>query len=187
MGATVSLFATILARRSDRSDPDGAIFGNGNDPSSCYRYVLWRTMDATNPRTMVVIGVNPSTATATEDDPTIRRCKRFALDSGHGKLVMLNCFAFRATDVKALVRADGPIGPENHERVMAESMAADTVVCAWGSREKLPRDFRAWPAGICGSLASRGVVVHAFRLLRNGDPEHPLYLPASCRPIPWSP
>lgn len=182
----MDLFPTT-PRRSQRTDPDGALFGDGNDPSSRYRYVLWRTVDPANPRRMVVIGVNPSTADASEDDPTIRRCRRFALDSGHGQLVMLNLFAWRATDVRELGRVPQPFGGTEHGRLVdIETAAADTVVCAWGSSAKLPASLRPWPANVAAAMVAKGLRLHVLRLTAKGDPEHPLYLPASCRPVPWS-
>ena len=166
----------------------GAVFGDGNNPDSAYRYTLWRTPDPSNLRTMAVIGCNPSTATATEDDPTIRRCIRFALDSGHGRLVMLNCFAFRATDVRVLKSVVDPVGPENVDHAIDACKDA-TVVCAWGSTAKLPNGWRNWPALFVAKLRPSipGLRLHVLRHLANRDPEHPLYLPASCRPIPWTP
>ena len=44
-----------------------------------YRYVLWREWDARK-GTCVFIGLNPSTADETVDDPTLRRCINFAKD-----------------------------------------------------------------------------------------------------------
>jgi hypothetical protein len=174
-----------------RSD---AIFGAPGDESSAYRYVLTRTWGSAP--TMAVIGVNPSTATATEDDPTIRRCIRFARDSGHGGLVMLNCFALRATDVRELSRHPAPIGETvarwdfggvNVRHVHEQARRAGTVVCAWGSRAKLPKSWQRWPDELATRLRAEGVRLHVLRLTKAGDPEHPLYLPAECRPVEWTP
>ena len=73
----------------------------GADISPCgkYRYSLWRDWDWQGFANRVMfVGLNPSTADATNDDPTIRRCVRFATDWGFGGLVMVNLFAYRATD-----------------------------------------------------------------------------------------
>ncbi len=61
-----------------------------------YRYALWRIWDDAKPLVMF-IGLNPSTADETEDDPTIRRCISFAQNWGYGGLYMANLFVFRAT------------------------------------------------------------------------------------------
>lgn len=165
-----------------------AIFGAPGDESSRYRYVLTRQWG--EGRTLAVIGVNPSTATATEDDPTIRRCIRFAADSGHGRLVMLNLFAWRATDVRELKRAATPygeaLGAVNDNHLVRECGAADTVVCAWGAAKKLPRALRYRWVYVVRMLRGYDVPLSVLRLTDAGDPAHPLYLPASCRPIPWS-
>ena len=70
----------------------------GADISPCgrYRYSLWRKWGPG--ATCMFVGLNPSTADETADDPTIRRCMAFARDWGYGALCMANLFAYRATD-----------------------------------------------------------------------------------------
>ncbi len=72
--------------------PSGANF------SRCrrYRYTLWRIWDPKQ-QPVMMIGLNPSTADAQSNDPTIRRCIGFARDWDAGGLIMTNLFAFRAT------------------------------------------------------------------------------------------
>ena len=77
-----------------------------------WRYALWRTWDPAR-APLVFVGLNPSTADETQDDPTIRRCLGFARDFGCGGLHMLNIFAFRATNPDELRRTDDPVGPDN--------------------------------------------------------------------------
>ena len=64
-------------------------------PCRTYRYALWRRWGEGPPA--MFIGLNPSTADETADDPTIRRCIAFARSWGHGALCMANLFAYRAT------------------------------------------------------------------------------------------
>ncbi|HMA98577.1 MAG TPA: DUF1643 domain-containing protein, partial [Wenzhouxiangella sp.] len=51
---------------------------SGANFSRCrrFRYTLWRRWDDDGPMVMI-IGLNPSTADAHRNDPTIRRCIRF--------------------------------------------------------------------------------------------------------------
>ena len=46
---------------------------------------------------ILFIGLNPSTADETKNDPTIRRCINFAKDWGYGGVMIANLFAFRST------------------------------------------------------------------------------------------
>ena len=65
---------------------------------------------------MLFIGLNPSTADGIDDDPTIRRCIRFAKDRGYGRLSVANLFAYRATRPADLRRTRHPIGKANKIR-----------------------------------------------------------------------
>lgn len=71
--------------------------------SSCraYRFALWRIWDQSMPYAMF-IGLNPSTADETRDDPTLVRCGNFARQWGYGSVCMANLFALRATGPRAL-------------------------------------------------------------------------------------
>ena len=61
----------------------------------------------------MVIGLNPSTADETTNDPTVRRCIGFSRRWGFAGLEMLNLFAFRATDPRVMLRAFNPVGARN--------------------------------------------------------------------------
>ena len=102
--------------------------------SSCrtYRYSLTRIWDDSK-ETCVFIGLNPSTADENDDDPTIRRCIRFAKDWGFGRLVMVNLFSYRATDPKVMKSTPHPIGDDNDKHLLAECGKAQLVVAAWGN------------------------------------------------------
>lgn len=143
-----------------------------------FRYRLWRTWAEGMPRTLVVIGLNPSTADETMNDPTIRRCIQFAKREGCGSLVMLNLFAFRATDPVALrrryVAGWDCVGPLNDSAIIdACTLPQVVVVAAWGGLGKLGgRDEQ-----VLKILRARGVRVHCLGLTKLDTPRHPLYLP----------
>jgi len=141
-----------------------------------YRYVLRRTWRADG-RTVLIIGLNPSTADASNDDPTIRRCVRFAKDWGYGSLIVANLFAFRATQPAMLRTVRDPTGPRNDWWLTRLARQADLTVAAWGMHGSLiARDAR-----VLRKLSD----VYCLGLTKGGHPKHPLYLPASRTPVPF--
>ena len=101
-------------------------------PCRTYRYALWREWIGGDGYVMF-IGLNPSTADETQDDPTIRRCIAFAKAWGYGGLSMTNLFAFRATDPKKMKAVADPIGPENDAHLLRLARDAGVIVAAWGA------------------------------------------------------
>ncbi|MEP0894347.1 DUF1643 domain-containing protein [Leptolyngbya boryana FACHB-1624] len=79
------------------------------------------------------VGLNPSTADETHDDPTIRRCTKFAKDWGYSGLCMTNLFAYRATDPKEMIASVDSIGLENDQYLLEYAARAGIVVAAWGN------------------------------------------------------
>src|SRR6266581_1349824 len=77
-----------------------------------YRYNLWRTWDRGKPQVTIIM-LNPSTATDTVDDRTIKHCLDLAHAWQKGGIVVVNLFAWRARDPKELLQAPSPIGPKN--------------------------------------------------------------------------
>lgn len=144
-----------------------------------YRYSLTRDVaPLTGEGTVSFIGLNPSTADATMDDPTIRRCMRFARDWGFARLKMLNLYAYRATDPRDLFAFRGDqVGPENDCTIAKVVGGSDLVVCAWGVL-----------AGTRRADQVLGLVVapHSLGVTKNGAPRHPLYVKASQPPVPFA-
>lgn len=144
-------------------------------PCRTYRYALWRRWGG-GPHAMF-IGLNPSTADETADDPTIRRCIGFARAWGYGALCMTNLFAYRATQPADMKKATDPIGWENDAYLRRLAAEAGVVVAAWGAHGA----FKGRDQSV--RLSVRGL--HYLRLTKDGHPGHPLYLPASLRPVAW--
>lgn len=150
-------------------------------PCRTWRYTLPRVWEPERPA-CIIIGLNPSTADEVQDDPTIRRCVGFAQREGCGRLIMLNLFAFRATDPKVMKAAADPVGPDNDLHLMQETTAPGTrlVIAAWGTHGK----FRGRGGKVKWLL--RTVPMYALNVTKDGHPGHPLYLPADAPLIPYN-
>jgi hypothetical protein len=145
-------------------------------PCRRYRYALWRSWDSARPR-VLFIGLNPSTADERSDDPTLRRCMRFARDWGYGGMCTGNLFAFRATEPKAMLSAADPVGPKNDAWLRRLADEAALVVAAWGNHGAY-RSRSTVVRGLLGEL-------HCLAVNQSGEPAHPLYQPAHRRPRPF--
>ena len=155
-------------------------------PCHKYRYTLWREWgcdlfegDGVNRDRgyAMFIGLNPSTADETKDDPTIRRCIGFARDWGYGALCMTNLFAFRATQPDDMKAASDPTGPDNDFWLQAAGVNAGVIIAAWGVHGIYRNRAQA-----VTQLLSGEYQLHHLGLTKDGHPKHPLYLPKSLKP-----
>lgn len=145
-------------------------------PCRKYRYILWRRWGADWDKNYAMfIGLNPSTADETLDDPTIRRCVGYAKAWGYSGLCMANLFAYRATDPKDMLGVASPVGEENDAHLLKHSEAAGIVIAAWGNH---------------GTHGARHLQVkrmisnlHCLKITKTGMPGHPLYLSKELKPI----
>lgn len=136
-----------------------------------YRYLLWREWDPTLPKVVFVM-LNPSTADAEQDDPTIRRCIRFAKSWGGGRLEVVNLYAWRATDPGQLPAGREAIGPDNDRTIQHLCLSWPLTVAAWGAHPMT--DARArYVTGLLG-----GQPVRCLGRTAKGGPRHPLYVRA---------
>lgn len=156
------------------------IFG----PDRIHRYSLWRDwyltsedlLHAPHPaKYAMFIGLNPSTADETNDDPTIRRCIAFAKSWGFGGLCMTNIFAFRATDPNDMKKAADPIGTLNDHILANMSVGAGVIVAAWGTHG----EFK--DRGMTVRSNFRGMNLQCLGTTKDGYPKHPLYLAKSTK------
>ncbi len=143
-----------------------------------FRYRLGRTWG--EGRKVAFIMLNPSTADASEDDPTIRRCMNFAKAWGFGGMEVANLFAFRTAFPLALFEAQDPVGPYNDRALLETANNVDEIVCAWGAHG----DFLGQDSHARGLLED--YMLYCLKLTAKGQPGHPLYLKASLRPIPYA-
>lgn len=154
--------------------PDRAQGAAVFDPTGRYRYRLERYWGS-GPCVAFVM-LNPNTADATHDDPTIRRCVGFARRWGFGRLVVVNLFAYRARHPRALRTVRDPVGPDADRHLVAAAAEAHRVVAAWGNHGQ-------WRGRDEAALALLGAPL-CLGLTNSGAPRHPLYLPADTSPVP---
>jgi hypothetical protein len=163
-------------------------------PCARYRYSLTRRWGPGVALGFVML--NPSTADAEQDDPTIRRCVGFARREGCDGIEVVNLFAWRATKPTQLISVEDPIGPGNGSALRALFEGDGPVVVAWGARYgEIIRRRQATERSTSGIgqtavielLAAR----HSRELLclgtsRDGSPRHPLMVRASQPLNPWT-
>ena len=160
------------------------------DATGEYRYVLyrwwcdemacrWRVPSETFAVPVVPfvlwVMLNPSTADAEIDDPTIRRCIGFTRVWGYEMLAVVNLFARRCTDPKQLVGGD-PVGPLNDTWIAQEAGQAARIIAAWGANEQVTRRDQSVKVilndeAVCDRVEDLGRT-------KSGHPRHPLYVPA---------
>lgn len=164
--------------RTHREEPPDINVGEGSaDVRGDYRYALKRTWDSSL-EPLVFILLNPSTADASQDDPTIRRCIGFAKRWGFGSIVVVNLYAYRATKPRDMLAADDPVGPDN-DQIIAEVVVGNTVVAAWGTNARRERVAEVL------ELIPRPTRLLALEITKYGHPRHPLYVRGAAEPVPW--
>lgn len=156
---------------------EGGWFGSAAySPDGVYRYELVRRWGSADGPLLRWVLLNPSTATETVLDPTLRRCRAYTIRVGFPGMVIHNVFGLRSTDPKLLYRHPDPVGPDT-DRWLAnpgEPIAPVTVV-GWGAHARLAD--RA--AAVTALLQAADVRLVCLGVTRGGFPRHPLYLPAS--------
>lgn len=162
--------------------PDIAIYGS----RKAYRYLLTRRFAPGPLLTWVML--NPSTATAWVDDPTIARCWRRAVlrqwrGITFGGITVLNLFALRATDPAELARHPDPAGPGNDACLRAMCPPGSTVVAAWGAHKAA----LARGPEVATMLAAAGVSLLCLGRAKAGQPRHPLLVPMATGFEPYQP
>lgn len=133
--------------------------------------------------------LNPSTADETVDDPTIRRVIGFSRAWGFGRMLVVNLFALRTTRPHDLSDSAAPVGPGNDDAISEAVSAADVLLFAWGNHgvtsnpgTGVRRDHE-----VLDALAGVSKAIRCLGTTNEGQPRHPLYLPALSAPVVFRP
>jgi len=152
--------------------------------SDCMKFRWWlrRAWDAGNGKAICFVMLNPSTADAEKDDPTIKKCIGFAQAWGFSGLIVRNLYAYRATKpadlFKAMLQIDVS-GAERGYKEFADTLQADAVIVAWGAHATQTAVDRFMKATDPKPL-------YCLDKNKDGSPVHPLYQPANKIPIPFA-
>lgn len=171
---------------ADKHDPGGkvrlplmpGVKGDATfSPDGRYRQLMRRWLgDAFPERYVLFIGMNPSTADATVNDPTCAREWTFAQREGFDAMVKANVGDYRATDPKMLLAPGGEASsPDNLPAIRKAAAGAGLVVLCHGKLNKALA-----PAGqaLIEALREDGVPLWCLGTNGDGSPKHPLYLRA---------
>lgn len=137
-----------------------------------YRYRLTRRWSEGG-RMATFVMLNPSTADASVDDPTIIRCTGFAKREDCDGLVV-NLYGYRATKPAALRLATDPVGPDNVSYVRSaldDAHASDSpIITAWGANST------SKDTGVVSFYRPGELRLLCLGVTKDGHPRHPLYL-----------
>ncbi len=140
---------------------------SGAEFSTCgnYRYCLWRIWDTEKPLVMI-IGLNPSTASETKNDATITKVIKVAKHNGFGGVYMMNLMAVVSKYPEILKSHSNPVG-DNDGWLEKIAPKCSKIVFAWGGSKHIgnrgDKVINAFPHAFC------------FKQNKNGSPKHPLY------------
>lgn len=138
-----------------------------------YRFYLRRVWDKNLPRITYVM-LNPSTADAFKNDPTVARCQERAIKLGYGSFVVVNIFAFRSTQPNVLTLPNiEPIGEGNDEWILFAAKESSKVMLGWGRHGK----FNSRGDIVTSLLEDAGVELWCLGQNKDQTPIHPLYQP----------
>ena len=151
-----------------------------------YRPLMRRWLGEAFPeRYILFIGMNPSTADATVNDPTCAREWTFARREGFDAMIKANVGDYRATHPKMLLEPGVvPSSPANLPAIRAAAAGAGKVVLCHG---KLNKALAPAGADLVAAMREDGIDLWCFGVNGDGSPKHPLYLRADTPLVRWAP
>lgn len=175
-----------MASWAELSEDGRYRYALGRAPGPYKTVALFSGTKQTGP--LVAIGLNPSTADATHNDPSTTRLEGFGKRWGYSGVIWVNLFGYWAKDPAELLGVDDPVGPENDAHILKYTERRD-VLCCWGSSvviERLANEIGVQER--CGQviqmLSERGKAgrLLTIGLTQHGEPKHPLYVKAATDP-----
>lgn len=153
--------------------------------SKCGKYRYWLSREWGMGKPCLFIMLNPSTADAAKDDPTIRRCVGFAKSWGYEKIYVGNLFAIRSTNPRGIFAAPIPNPPDAKEylRSMVDCVreAGGICIAAWGNHGAYDGQDNV----MVEWFREFQMPLYVLGLTKRGQPLHPLYVKANVELQRW--
>ena len=144
------------------------------------RFVLGEKGD----KTLICIGINPSTATPEQLDNTLKAVKRFSISLGYNSWIMLNIYPQRATNPNNMDEVINKTYHEeniNHIEQIFNNENCD-IWAAWGTLIEKRKYLKECLKDIHNiSLKYHRNWYSIGKISKKGHPHHPLYLRKTLR------
>lgn len=183
-----------MTRPQDQHDPGGkvrlslpdGIIGDA-EFSACgrYRHSLSRdwTPQGRAPRSILWIGMNPSTADAEVSDPTCNRELTYSRDFGYTRYLKANMLDWRATSPSDLPKDPAQAcSDRNLTAILEMASQSEQVLLAYG---RLHGRYQPIVTSVLDALRQAGHPLFCLGLNADGSAKHPLYLKKSLTPVPF--
>jgi len=169
----MGIYRMTLFEMTNSEIERGAIFSG----DQIYRYLLWRRRKLRKGYVGFIM-LNPSTADATIDDPTIKRCLRRAFNMGFDGIEVCNLYAFRTTSPVELKEAGYRVGARTDEYIAQMAERCSIIILGWGNHAE-PKRAKA----VVDLVKKYNENIYHLGLTKSGQPRHPLYIPYDFKPI----
>jgi hypothetical protein len=146
-------------------------------PDGVYRYTLTRQWE--DGPCVCWLCFNPSTATAEQDDASIRRIVGFSKLWGYGRMVVVNLYAIRSRSPIVVRYATDPVGPMNDYWIGESLKESRELICAWGCAQHAPNivgRIKAILEFINSEKYTPETPINCLGYRKDGHPRHPLML-----------
>lgn len=162
--------------------PEGIDSGAIFSPCQKYRQLLYRRWDseAARPGYVLWIGMNPSTADGTVDDPTVFKERKYTTRWGYADYRKCNVMDYRATQPSMLL-GEGiePCSEANLPTLLNLASEAALVVLGFGAPHK---KLRKYGERVIAELRKLSKPLYCLNVTKDGLPVHPLYQLDSAEP-----
>ena len=137
-------------------------------------------------KNLVIVGVNPSTATNIKDDNTIKRVRNLSIQNGFDGFIMINLYPLRATCPDDLpMDLNCKLHDTNLEQIkkLFEQLEDFEICFAYGNIISKRKYLEKCKMDIENIIAEYDKKILCFGMTKDNNPKHPLYLKSGTKLI----